>query len=87
MVTIISNGKPPKIPVPNVIGLSQGMATFRLTHHKLTVQVTQVDVTDKKMDGIVVSESPAPGTQVKQDRFELCALHLCFRLFGRRCCS
>lgn len=71
-VTImVSNGKAPKAPVPNVVGKSQEEATSILKAAGFRVSVVYQDVSDHKQDGIVLSQSPrggkkaSPGTTVK----------------------
>jgi penicillin-binding protein 1A len=62
----ISNGKPPEVQVPNVIGQTKADATAALQGAGFTVSTTTVDVSDPKEDGIVVDQSPPPGNKAKQ---------------------
>jgi serine/threonine-protein kinase len=71
IVTImVSNGKAPKAPVPNVVGETQEGATNILKAEGFEVAVAYQEVSDHKQDGIVLSQSPkggkkaSPGTTV-----------------------
>jgi membrane peptidoglycan carboxypeptidase len=60
----VSNGKAPKGNVPDVRGLSQADATSKLEAHGFDVTVVPATVHEKSQDGIVISQSPSPGTRV-----------------------
>ena len=71
IVTImVSNGKAPNTPVPNVVGKTQKEATNILKAEGFKVAVVYQDVSDHKQDGIVLSQNPkggkkaSPGTTV-----------------------
>ena len=66
-VTIrVSNGEPPAIPVPNVVGLERGDARQALLaegfHVSLATQVTD----QRSLDGTVASQSPASGAEAQE---------------------
>ncbi|HEY3208689.1 MAG TPA: PASTA domain-containing protein, partial [Actinomycetota bacterium] len=62
VVTImVSNGKAPKAPVPDVIGKTQEQATKILKAAGFKVAVVNQEVSDPKQDGIVLSQSPKGG--------------------------
>jgi len=60
----ISNGQPPKVGVPGVIGLSQDDAVSTLHDAELQASVNKVDVSDPAKDGVVVDQSPHGGAKV-----------------------
>ena len=61
-VTImVSNGKAPKVPVPNVVGRTQAQATSILRGAGFVVNVVQQPDPDPKNDGIVLQQVPASG--------------------------
>ena len=65
-VTIVVAKAPTKVQVPGVIGEDQGSASSALSAAGLTVVANTQDVTDQAQDGIVVSQNPAEGAQVKK---------------------
>jgi membrane peptidoglycan carboxypeptidase len=67
LVTLqVSNGIPPKVRVPRVLGLSLEDARQRLLAAGLSV-VVERKATDKKSDhGIVFDQAPNPGEKVKE---------------------
>jgi serine/threonine-protein kinase len=66
-VTImVSNGKAPKVTVPNVVGSAQAVATAALKNAGFEVQVVEEIVCDPNQDGVVLSQSPAGGKKAKQ---------------------
>jgi serine/threonine-protein kinase len=65
-VTIVVAKAPTKVQVPGVIGEDQGSASSALSAAGLTVVADTQDVTDQAQDGIVVSQNPAEGAQVKK---------------------
>ena len=61
-VTImVSNGKAPKVPVPNVVGRTQAEATSILKGAGFVVNVVEQPDPDPKNDGIVLQQVPASG--------------------------
>ena len=61
-VTImVSNGKAPKVPVPNVVGKTQEQATSILRGAGFVVVVVDQPDPDPKNDGIVLSQVPSGG--------------------------
>jgi penicillin-binding protein 1A len=61
-VTImVSNGKAPKVPVPNVVGMAKQEATSILRGAGFKVKVVYQDVPDPKDDGKVISQAPSGG--------------------------
>ncbi|HEX4807154.1 MAG TPA: Stk1 family PASTA domain-containing Ser/Thr kinase [Conexibacter sp.] len=65
-VTIVVARAIPKVDVPDLSGQTQGEASDTLTAAGLVPRVSSRDVTDSALDGIVVAQDPAPGTQVKK---------------------
>ena len=65
-VTIVVAKAPTKVQVPGVIGEDQGSASSALSAAGLTVVADTQDVTDQAQDGVVVSQNPAEGAQVKK---------------------
>jgi serine/threonine-protein kinase len=62
LVTIsVSNGKAPKAPVPNVVGLSQADAVAALEAAGFQVSIEEQIVDDPHLDGIVLSQTPEGG--------------------------
>ncbi|HEV8683187.1 MAG TPA: PBP1A family penicillin-binding protein [Actinomycetota bacterium] len=67
LVTLeVSNGIPPKIRVPRVIGLSVEKARERLLAVGLSVVIDRKSTSEKSRDGIVFDQSPNGGTRVKE---------------------
>jgi penicillin-binding protein 1A len=65
-VTInVSNGKPPKVTVPSVVGMTKTSAENRLENQGLVVSVTFQKVANLKNDGIVLSQNPSGGASVQ----------------------
>src|SRR6266542_4575394 len=61
-VTImVSNGKAPKVPVPNVVGRTQAQATSILKGAGFVVNVVDQPDPDPKNDGIVLQQVPSGG--------------------------
>jgi serine/threonine-protein kinase len=60
----VSNGKPPKSPVPSVTGVSIEEAEAALTAAGFEVTVVEQPVGDKKLDGVVIAQSPEGGKKV-----------------------
>jgi serine/threonine-protein kinase len=60
----LSNGEPPKTVVPNVVGMTREAALSTLHGKGFTATSVFTPVHDKKLDGIVVRQSPAPGQKV-----------------------
>ncbi len=63
----ISNGQPPKVHVPRVVGMKQDDAVTTLHDAQLQVDVQKVDVSDPAQEGIVVDQNPNGGTKVLAD--------------------
>jgi penicillin-binding protein 1A len=62
LVTIsVSNGKSPKIAVPNVVGLTEADATAALQGAGFKVSVVEQIVDDPSLDGIVLDQTPEGG--------------------------
>jgi len=61
---IISNGQPPKAQVPNVVGLPEQAARSVLSGAGFRISVSEVPVADPSQDGLVLQQSPAPGSEV-----------------------
>jgi penicillin-binding protein 1A len=62
IVTImVSNGKAPNVPVPNVMGKTEQEAKSALKAAGFKVVVQFQEVTDPKQDGFVVNQSPRGG--------------------------
>jgi membrane peptidoglycan carboxypeptidase len=65
----VSNGKGKagheRVSVPDVVGMSEKDAVKALKSAGLVGSVQQVDVTDPKQDGIVLSQSPSAGELVR----------------------
>jgi len=61
---IISNGQPPKAQVPNVVGLPEQAARSVLSGAGFQISVSEVPVADPSQDGLVLQQSPAPGSEV-----------------------
>jgi penicillin-binding protein 1A len=58
----VSNGKgPPRVFVPNVLGLTKQAAIHRLEQRGLLAEVVPVPVTDPGLEGIVLDQSPLGG--------------------------
>jgi beta-lactam-binding protein with PASTA domain len=53
-----------KVPVPNVVHLAQSAAVGQINGANLKASVTTQTVTDKALDGVVISQNPGGGTQV-----------------------
>lgn len=67
LVTLeVSNGIPPKVRVPRVLGLSVEEARQRLLAGGLSVAVERRATTKKSEDGIVFNQAPRPGSKVKE---------------------
>jgi penicillin-binding protein 1A len=67
LVTLeVSNGIPPKVRVPRVIGLSVGEARERLVAAGVSVVVDRKTTGQKARDGIVFDQAPNAGTRVKE---------------------
>lgn len=64
LVTIVVARAPP-VPVPDVSGLAQADAEAALTERGLEPRISVQPVTDPAQDGLVVSQRPAPGTEVR----------------------
>jgi serine/threonine-protein kinase len=62
----VSTGKPGTIPVPTLTGQSLADAKTVLTNKGFKVVVKDLTVTNPAKIGIVVAQSPAAGTQLKQ---------------------
>jgi penicillin-binding protein 1A len=63
VVTIqVSNGKAPKVPVPNVVGKTQALATSILKGAGFVVEVVLQQDPDPKNDGIVLQQVPSGGS-------------------------
>jgi membrane peptidoglycan carboxypeptidase len=54
------------VKVPAVVGMSEAEATSALEAKGFQVSVTQVDVTDKRQEGIVLDQSPNGNTQAEE---------------------
>jgi penicillin-binding protein 1A len=61
---IVSNGRGTPVVVPDVVGLTQARATQRLEDAKLVVSVRYVDVTARKDDGVVLTQTPPGGRRL-----------------------
>ena len=67
LVTLdVSNGIPPKVRVPRVLGLSLEDARQRLVAAGISVVVERETTTKKSDHGIVFKQSPRPGRKVKE---------------------
>jgi eukaryotic-like serine/threonine-protein kinase len=64
-ITLFVSSGPQAITVPRVETLSQDNATSQLQNAGLQVAVTEQPVTDPSQDGIVLSQTPAPGSQAR----------------------
>jgi membrane peptidoglycan carboxypeptidase len=62
----VSNGQAPASGVPNVVGMSQAAAGSSLSAAGFNAAVVQRVVTNPSQYGVVVSQSPAAGTQATQ---------------------
>lgn len=60
----VSNGKLPSVGVPNVKGMTQANAVAALREAGFVVKVVTVQVVQKDRDGIVLEQSPPPGTKL-----------------------
>ncbi len=65
-ITLSVSTGPQESSVPSVTGDDQSTATQLLQTAGFTVPVIQQDVTDPTQDGIVLNQSPASGTKLKQ---------------------
>ncbi len=65
-ITLSVSTGPQESAVPSVTGDDQTTATQLLQTAGFTVPVVQQDVTDPQQDGIVLNQSPASGTKLKQ---------------------
>ena len=65
-ITLSVSTGPQESTVPSVMGFDQTGATQLLQQDGFTVPVVQQDVTDPTQDGIVLNQSPASGTKLKQ---------------------
>ncbi len=65
-ITLSVSTGPQESAVPSVTGDDQSQATQLLQTAGFTVPVVQQDVTDPTQDGIVLNQSPASGTKLKQ---------------------
>jgi beta-lactam-binding protein with PASTA domain len=63
-VIIVSSGGPPQVPVPNVVGTTQTAATTAITSAGLVVGTVTQQASSTVASGTVISQSPAPATQV-----------------------
>jgi serine/threonine-protein kinase len=64
-VTIVVATAPPNASVPSVVGDTPSSATSTLEAAGFTVTKTTKDVTDQSTNGLVISQTPAGGTQAK----------------------
>jgi eukaryotic-like serine/threonine-protein kinase len=64
-VNLVVAQTPTTVSVPNVVGDTAAQASSTLTGAGFTVAQTTKSVTDKKQDGIVVSQNPSGGTAKK----------------------
>jgi penicillin-binding protein 1A len=60
----VSNGKAPEATVPDVRGMAESAATATLESHGFGVTVVHATAQERSQDGIVLSQSPGPGTSV-----------------------
>jgi serine/threonine-protein kinase len=65
-VAIVVAKAPTRVTVPDVVGQSEGSASSALSAAGLTVVTTSRTVTDQTQDGVVLSQSPGAGAQVKK---------------------
>jgi serine/threonine-protein kinase len=65
-VTITVAAEPSGVAVPDVVGATQNKATETLSGDGLKVVVTEMPVDSPDTDGVVQSQSPAPGTKAKR---------------------
>jgi membrane peptidoglycan carboxypeptidase len=67
LVTLrVSTGKAPKVEIPSVKGMEAAAARATLEDLGLVVHVAEQDVTDPKLDGIVLSTIPPAGSSVEK---------------------
>jgi penicillin-binding protein 1A len=66
VVIKVSNGKAPKVKVPNVVGSAQAVATAALKDAGFKVEVVEEIVCDPSQDGVVLSQSPAGGKKADE---------------------
>jgi membrane peptidoglycan carboxypeptidase len=67
LVTLqVSTGKAPTVKMPEVKGMEAGAARATLEGLGLVVHVVEKDVTDAKLDGVVLSTIPTAGTSVEK---------------------
>ncbi|HTU84063.1 MAG TPA: Stk1 family PASTA domain-containing Ser/Thr kinase [Solirubrobacteraceae bacterium] len=62
-VTLVAAKAPPTPTVPNVVGKKRGMAEATLGSQSFPATVQHQDVTNPSQNGIVLSQSPAAGSQ------------------------
>jgi len=66
VVVRVSNGKAPTSKVPNVVGLSGGSASAKLSAAGFEVDVQYEQTEDKKLDGEVGAQAPGQGAKLEQ---------------------
>lgn len=61
----VSNGRAPKVKVPNVIGMTEGKAIQTLQKAGLSVNVSSAPTSDQAQGGLVAAQSPGAGVKAK----------------------